>query len=134
MRDAHWTPSFAGQETAQHLAARYGTAAHEVLELAKKTRDLAKPLVGGLAPIRAEIAYSVTEMALTIQDVLARRIGLEFFSWRASIEAAPVVGSILGKELGWSAKQIESATQDYVGKIGRYLKIAGLESVPSRSL
>jgi glycerol-3-phosphate dehydrogenase len=122
------------QETAQHLVARYGTVAPEVLELAKKTPDLAKPLVGGLAPIRAEIAYSVTEMALTIEDVLARRIGLEFFSWRASIEAAPLVGSILGKELGWSTKQIESATQDYVGRIGRYLKIAGLEGEPSRSL
>jgi glycerol-3-phosphate dehydrogenase len=121
------------EETAQHLAARYGTTAPEVLELAKKTPELAQPVVEGLAPIRAEIVYSAGELAVTIEDVLARRIGLEFFSWRASREAAPVVGPILGKQLGWTPQQTESAIQEYAAKIERYLKIAGLDSELSRS-
>ncbi len=119
--------------TAQHLAGRFGTTAPEVLDIAKKDPNLAKPIVKGLAPIRAEIVHSTCEMAATIEDVLSRRIGLEFFSWRASMEAAPVVGPILGKRLGWSAEQTQSAIREYVEKIERYLKVAGLatESAPN---
>jgi len=115
------------EQTAQHLAGRYGTTAPQVLALAKEDAELAKPIVEGFAPIRAEIVFSAFEMAVTIEDVLARRIGLEFFSWRASIDAAPAVGSILGKQLGWSAEQAESAIRKYVDKIERYFRVAGLE-------
>jgi len=114
------------EQTAQHLAGRYGTNTPEVLELAKSDPELAKPIVEGFAPIRAEIVYSASEMAVTIEDVLARRVGLEFFSWKACIQAAPLVGAILGKHLGWSAVQTESAVRNYVEKIERYIRIAGL--------
>ena len=120
------------EQTAQHLVGRYGTTAPEVLDLIKKDTQLAKPIVEGFAPIRAEIVHSAFEMAVTIEDVLARRMGLEFFSWRASIDAAPVVGSILGKQLGWSHEQTESAIRKYVGKIERYFELAGLASERSR--
>jgi glycerol-3-phosphate dehydrogenase len=121
------------EQTARHLAARFGTTAPEVLEMARKDPDLAKPIVSGLAPIRAEIRHGVSEMAETIEDVLARRIGLEFYSWRASMEAAPLVGSILGKGLGWSDEQTRFAVREYVGKIERYFSIAGLTIEPPRS-
>ena len=114
------------EQTAQHLAGRFGTDAPNVLDLARNDPELAKPIVEGLAPIRAEILQSARDMAMTIEDVLARRIGLEFFSWRSSIEAAPVVGAILGKQLRWSAEQTRSAIQQYVDKIERYLRVAGL--------
>ncbi|HME11234.1 MAG TPA: FAD-dependent oxidoreductase [Candidatus Acidoferrum sp.] len=114
------------EATAQHLAERYGTNAPDVLELAKKNPELAKPIIEGLAPIRAEIVYSACELALTIEDVLARRIGLEFFSWRASRQAAPVVGAILGPRLGWSAEQTHTAVREYQAKIDKYLRVAGL--------
>jgi glycerol-3-phosphate dehydrogenase len=118
------------EQTAQHLVGRYGTTAPEVLDLANKDAQLGKPIVEGFVPIRAEIVHSAFEMAVTIEDVLARRVGLEFFSWRASIDAAPVVGSILGKQLGWSAEQTENAIRKYVGKIERYLRVAGLAPGP----
>ena len=121
------------EQTARHLAARFGTTAPEVLEMARKDSNLAKPIVEGLAPIRAEIRHGAREMAVTIEDVLARRIGLEFYSWRASMEAAPIVGSILGKKLGWSDEQTRSAVREYVGKIERYFRIAGLTIEPSHS-
>ena len=69
-------------------------------------------------------------MAVTIGDVLARRIGLEFYGWRASMQAAPIVGSILGKRLGWSDEQTRSSVREYVGKIERYFCIAGLTIEP----
>src|SRR5438132_11577851 len=86
----------------------------------------AKPFVECPAPILAEIVQGARDMAVTIEDVLSRRIGLEFFSWRSSKEAAPIVGSILGKELGWSAEHTRLAIGQYVDKIDRYLRVAGL--------
>src|ERR1035438_6029937 len=114
------------EQTAQHLAARFGTTAPEVLDLAKKDPELAKPIVKDLAPIRAEIVQSVWDKAVTIEDVLSRRTGLEFFSWRSSMEAAPIVGQILAEQLGWSAARPRAAIAQYVDKIERYLRLAGL--------
>jgi glycerol-3-phosphate dehydrogenase len=113
---------------AQHLAERFGTTAPEVLDLVRTNPELAKPLVQGFTPIRAEIVYGAGEMAVTIEDVLARRIGLEYFSWRGSQAAAPVVGSILGAQLGWSAEDTQSAIREYQAKIDKYLRVAGLAS------
>jgi glycerol-3-phosphate dehydrogenase len=121
------------EQTAQHLAGQFGTTATEVLDMAKKDPSLGKPIVEGLAPIRAEILHSACEMAATIEDVLSRRIGLEFFSWKASREAAPVVGSILGKRLRWSAEHTQSAIRQYEDKIDRYLTVAGLKPETSGS-
>jgi glycerol-3-phosphate dehydrogenase len=115
------------EDTAQHLAEHLGTAAPEVLELAGRDPELAKPIVDGCAPIRAEIAYSVGEMALTIEDVLARRIGLEFYSWRLARQAAPIAGAILGPLLGWSPERTQFAVWEYENKIDKYLRVAGLE-------
>jgi glycerol-3-phosphate dehydrogenase len=114
------------EPTAQHLAERFGTSAPEVLAIARKDPDLAQPIVKGFAPIRAEIVYSAGEMALTIEDVLARRVGLEFFSWQASQQAAPVVGAILGPLLGWSAEHTQTAIREYQAKIDKYFHVAGL--------
>jgi len=114
------------EQTAQHLVSRFGTNAPEVLALAKKDPELAKPIAPNKAPIRAEIVQAIQDMAVTIEDVLARRTGLEFFSWRASQQAAPVVASILAKHLGWSEDQMRSAVAQYVEKINRYLQAAGL--------
>jgi glycerol-3-phosphate dehydrogenase len=120
------------EPAARHLVERYGTTAPEVLELAKQNAELGKPIIEGFAPIRAEIVYSAGEMAATIEDVLARRIGLEFFSWRAAQQAAPMVGALLGQQLAWSAEQTESAVREYVDRIDRYFRVAGLASASAR--
>jgi glycerol-3-phosphate dehydrogenase len=122
------------EQVAQHLSERYGTTAPEVMDLAIKNPELAKPIVEGFAPIRAEIVYSAGEMAVSIEDVLARRVGLEFFSWSASREAAPVVGTILGPQLGWSAEQTESRIREYEKKIDRYFSVAGLAAESAHSV
>jgi glycerol-3-phosphate dehydrogenase len=65
-------------------------------------------------------------MALTIEDVLFRRLGVQLYSWRDAILAAPVAASILRAELDWSADTEQRAVEQYVGKINRYLQLAGL--------
>jgi glycerol-3-phosphate dehydrogenase len=116
--------------TAKHLAHKYGTLAPDVLGLVDSDPSLALPLVEGEAPIRAQVVYAVRkEMALSIEDVLARRIGLQLYGWRLAIQAAPAVAEMLRKELGWSEEKELEAVDQYVAKVNHMLTTAGLEPV-----
>jgi glycerol-3-phosphate dehydrogenase len=120
--------------TAQHLAHKYGTAAASVMKMAQADPSLALPLVEGEAPIQAQVVYAVrNEMAVTVEDVLARRIGLQLIGWRQAIRATPVVAALLRQELGWSAAQEVTAVDQYVGKVNHMLEVAGQEPEPSPS-
>lgn len=116
------------KETAHHLAAKFGTAAGNVLQLTLENRDLAQPIVPTNPAIQAEVVYCVRhELAATIEDVLARRLGVQFYSWRDAIHAAPVVGSLMAQELHWSDAEAKSAITAYVDKINHLLERAGLD-------
>jgi len=113
--------------TAQHLVSKFGTAAQDVLALSSEDRSLADSIVEGYPAIRAEVIYAVRrEMAATIEDVLARRIGLQLYSWRMANEAAPVVGSLMARDLHWSTSATEAAIKSYVENIHHLLDAAGL--------
>jgi glycerol-3-phosphate dehydrogenase len=119
-------------ETAHHLSAKFGTAAWEVLELTKADHNLEQLIVPNRPVIHAEVVYCVRqELAATIEDVVARRLGMQFYSWRDAIAAAPVVGTLMAKELSWSDGDTKSAVASYAGKINHFLEQAGLESEPS---
>jgi glycerol-3-phosphate dehydrogenase len=116
------------KETARHLAAKFGTAAWKVLELTKGGANLGQPILSGSPQIQAEVVYCVREeLAATIEDILARRIGVQFYSWRDAIRCAPPVGKLMAQELQWSNDQTQAAVEAYVGKINHYLEKAGLE-------
>jgi glycerol-3-phosphate dehydrogenase len=65
-------------------------------------------------------------MASTIEDVLARRIGLQLFSWRDSIKAAPAAAQLLAREFGWSDVATCESAADYSEKIRALMQKAGL--------
>jgi glycerol-3-phosphate dehydrogenase len=113
--------------TARHLAAKFGTASQKVLELTTGNPDLLQTILPEGQAIRAEVVYAVRyEMALAIEDVLARRIGLQFFSWSDCIDAAPIVGPLMQKELEWTNAFTSDAVAGYVKKIQHLLDSAGL--------
>ena len=123
------------EKTAHHLAGKLGTAAVEVLALGEGSPALMELILEGGSPIRAEVVYSVRhEMACTIEDVLARRLGMQFYSWRDAIDAAPLVGSLMAEELQWTSSVAREAVTSYVEKINHLLDSAGLSSDPSASL
>jgi glycerol-3-phosphate dehydrogenase len=116
---------------ARHLAEKYGTRAAQVLALIEKGADLGEPLVKRLAPLRAEVAFAARfEMAMTIEDVLARRIGLQFYGWTEAIAAAPATTDILARELGWSEADRGDALGVYIEKIRGLQRKAGLTVAP----
>jgi glycerol-3-phosphate dehydrogenase len=139
-----WSPNFweelvreygISKETAHHLSHKFGTAAKEVLDLAKEDSRLREPIVEGSASVLAEVVYGVREeMATAIEDILARRTGLQFFSWEQARAAAPAVGAIIARELGWSPGQQKDAVEGYISKIGRLMELIGLGSPGSRRL
>ncbi len=86
---------------ARRLADRYGREAVDVMTLAREL-DLARPLGEGVDHLEAEVAWAArNELALSLDDVLARRMRLaqELPDRGASIAAR--VAEVLGAELGW---------------------------------
>lgn len=119
------------EATARHLAAKFGTASQEVLKLTKENPDLLQTILPQFPAIKAEAVYAARcEMASTIEDVLARRLGMQFYSWSDSIDAAPIVGSLMQKELRWSDASTRDAIAGYVEKIHHLLRSAGLSRKP----
>jgi len=118
--------------TARHLAHKYGASAPDVLQLATTEPSLLLPLVEGEAPIRAQVVYAARkEMARTIEDVLARRIGLQLFGWRLAIQAAPTVADLLARELRWSPKQEQTSLDQYVAKVNHMIASIGQTPEPA---
>jgi len=115
------------EATARHLTSKFGTAAEKVVALARENTALLKPILSEFPAIQAEVVYSVRfEMAATIEDVLARRVGMQLHSWRDAIDAAPVVGALMAAELHWSSSDAGEAIHRYVEKINHLLDSAGL--------
>jgi len=122
-------------ETASHLLQKFGTCASCVLDLAREDQSLLSPLVEGSPQIEAEIVYSIRkEMAISIEDVLSRRLGLQYFDWRLAAQAAPAAARILARELGWCADRARSEVGSYTGLISRYLTTLGLDGIPTATL
>jgi glycerol-3-phosphate dehydrogenase len=123
------------QETARHLLQKFGTCAGRVLDLAREDPSLLSPLVEGSPQIDAEVVYSIREeMAISIEDVLSRRLGLQYFDWRFAAQAAPAAARILARELGWCADRARSEVGSYTELISRYLTTLGLDGVPTATL
>jgi len=113
--------------TALHLASKFGTASQEVLELTINNPDLLQTILPGGRAIRAEVVYAVrSEMAATLQDVLARRLGMQLYSWSDCLEAAPIVGSLMQKEFQWSDASTREAITTYLEEIYHLMETAGL--------
>ena len=99
----------------EHLIARYGSAASEVLDAIRGDRGLGRPLVDGYPYLRAEVSHAVThEGALHVEDVLARRVRLLIESADAGASAAPEVAAIMGGLLGWSRRRRATEIRKYL--------------------
>ena len=118
--------------TAAHLLSRYGAEAPAVAALAAADSDLARPLVAGLAYLRAEAVHAArAEMAHTLDDVLSRRTRSLILARDASAAAAVDVARLLAPELGWTQAQAEQEAAAYVAASDRQRAAAGLAPTPT---
>jgi glycerol-3-phosphate dehydrogenase len=94
---------------------RYGSDAPNVQQLARSDERLAARLHPDLPYIAAEVVWSVrTEMALTVEDVLARRLRALFLNADAAIAMAPQVATLMAEELGWSPDRTQSSLRQFL--------------------
>ncbi len=100
----------------------YGSDAEEVSKLISVESGLGERIHPDLPYVKAEVVWHVrSEMARTIEDVIARRTRSLFLDAKASVEMAPVVAALMAKELGrgknWEKEQVEA----YARVAGAYL-------------
>jgi glycerol-3-phosphate dehydrogenase len=82
----------------------YGSDAALVRELETGQPELAEPLDSALPYTGAEVVWAVRhELALTLEDVLARRTRALFLNARAALRMAPRVAEVMASELGRDA-------------------------------
>ena len=92
----------------------YGSDASRVRELGLEHPEWNKPLHPALPYRASEVVWAARhEAARSVQDVLARRTRALFLDARASIEAAPMVATLLAAELGrdanWMQQQVRNS-------------------------
>jgi len=91
----------------------YGTDDERINELIQKEPLLNKKLDDRFSYTEAHVIWSVREeMAVTVEDVLARRLRILFLNAQAAIDLAPRVASLIAMELNhgeyWIQNQIKA--------------------------
>lgn len=94
----------------------YGSDIDNIRKIEQEDSDLANKLHSEYDYTGSQVAWAVrSEMALTVEDVLARRLRALFLDARAAIDMAPKVASIMAKEMGkdsvWENHQVKSFTE-----------------------
>lgn len=99
---------------ARSLVDRHGTEAPEVLALGREL-DLVRPLVAGEPYLEAEVAWAAQrELAMTLDDILARRIRLAMVLPDRGEAIAGRVAEIAGGVLGWDAAHRAAESSRYL--------------------
>ena len=91
----------------------YGSDAEAINSLMKEQPMLAEKIHAALPYTKAMVTWAVqNEMAMTVEDVLARRTRALLLDARAAMEAAPAVASImaslLNKNSDWQQQQVNN--------------------------
>jgi glycerol-3-phosphate dehydrogenase len=106
-------------EVTARLVSRHGTQAPDVLALGREL-GLLGSLVDGEEHLEVEVAWAARhELALSIDDVLARRLRLVHQLPDRGASLAPRVAAILGTELGWDAARQASEVAAFVASAQR---------------
>ncbi|MBO1902196.1 glycerol-3-phosphate dehydrogenase/oxidase [Leucobacter weissii] len=102
----------------EHLLGRYGSLAHELLDLIRERPELGDPLPGADDYLGAEVVYAAShEGALHLDDVLARRTRISIEAWDRGASAAPVAAELMAGVLGWSRARVESEVSRYLARV-----------------
>jgi len=110
---------------AVHLVRMYGTAWRAVWTIVGSNTALSAPIAPTLPYIVAELHYAVEqEMALTLGDLLIRRLHVAFETRDHGTAAAPAAARAVGPLLGWSESDYAAQLAEYREEIVRIFAIA----------
>lgn len=91
----------------------YGSDAEKIKTLCNNNEMLEELIHPALPDIKAQVIWAVqNEMAVTVEDVLARRTRMLFLDAQAAKEAAPCVAHLMAKQMGkdddWIMQEINN--------------------------
>ena len=112
------------QPTAEYHNWRYvyGSDGDKILALQNEKQEYAEKLHPGFDFTVAEVVWAVRdEMAVTVEDVLARRVRALYFDARASMEIAPKVARIMAQELEKDETWVKSQVKDFIELANGYV-------------
>jgi len=102
--------------------ASYGSDAEKIDQLARAEPELARPLAPGLPVTGAQVIWAArSEMARTVDDVLARRTRVLYLNARAALAMAPAVARLLARELGRDETWQQRQHQEFSSIAAHYL-------------
>lgn len=109
---------------AEHLVRMHGTAWRAVWTIVGTNVALSAPVVPTLPYIVAELHYAVEqEMALTLGDLLIRRLHIAFETRDHGVGAAPAAARVVGPLLGWSESDYSAQMAEYRAEVSRIFGI-----------
>ena len=105
-------------EAVDHLKHIHGVQSGRVVEFARRDPRFARRIVDGLPYIWAEVPYAIeNEMALTVTDVLERRLHLLTESRDNGLAAAPEVAKMLGDYFDWDKARVDKELHVYQDQV-----------------
>ena len=111
-------------QSIEHLGHSYGTEALTLLECVREDPTLAELLIADLPYIRAEVVYACRhEMAMTADDILARRTSIALEDKRRGMGALDSVLDLMAKELHWSSEQRIAQQQAYLDRVEQHMPV-----------
>jgi len=113
-----------GPTVSTRLVARHGTEAPAVVALGAEC-DLLRPIVAGRPFLEAEIVWAVRhELALSLDDVLARRTRLAQELPDRGAAIAPRVAQLIGADLDWGEARQRLEVETYLAGARREFSVA----------
>lgn len=117
------------EETSRYLNLKYGSCTEKVVALLHENSSWSDLLHPSYPFIKAEVIYAIrAEMAITLRDVLARRLRLEITDWKATLACLPTVSKLMQTELQWSDKFTQEKVNEYTLKLHEYVLTSGIEN------
>ena len=104
----------------EHLLHAYGSGYPHVVAVLDENPSLAGRIAAGLPYIKAEVVHAVrNEMAMTLIDVMARRLHLLMEDSNQGLDAVTEISVLVGQELGWTADEREQQVVAYREEVAR---------------
>jgi glycerol-3-phosphate dehydrogenase len=107
-------------DTAYHLARAYGEDAEDILVAVRVDPSLGERIAPGHEYVWAEVRHAVRhEMAMTLEDVLIRRIHLFYEAADGGLSVARAVAERMAGEpgIGWDAGEIDRQVELYARRV-----------------
>lgn len=108
--------------TIEHLLSNYGADAQLVVDIVERNSAYAERICPDFPAIMAEVPFCVTfESAVSLQDLLFRRLRLGVLHHRQCLDAAPKVGELMKALLSWDDRRYDAELSAVRSLIGEHM-------------